>query len=242
MVYINNGEHDNPHELPKENSEGSLNTDNAVYTHTDLATKLPEEIEKLEYIYQHFQDCEKIYEMDLQVPMEHIDDTLYPQNNNDIKYSLFENVIDSYYLDSQIRDDFTCTKACYTHNNTNNTLETRPKCTHTYDHISEQLDSLADTGQQHKVYTSEVNVSLFTSDASKQSTFNIIPSSLEMETNKQTEETPQNNTGIHFHSKHKYRDTFGDAQIQYHDFDNGDAFTYKDKYTTRVTKPLLVFT
>ena len=31
---------------------------------------------------------------------------------------------------------------------------------------------------------------------------------------------PQNNSGIHFYSKHKYRDTFGDAHIQYHDFDN----------------------
>ena len=50
MVYINNGEHDNPHELPKENSEGSLNIDNVVNTHIDLANKLPEEIEKLEYI------------------------------------------------------------------------------------------------------------------------------------------------------------------------------------------------
>ena len=59
MVYINKGEHDNPHELPKENSEGTFNTDNAVCTHTDFATKLSEEIEKLEYIYQHFKDCEK---------------------------------------------------------------------------------------------------------------------------------------------------------------------------------------
>ena len=162
--------------------------------------------------------------------MEHIDDTLYPQINNDIDYGLFENVIDSYYLDSQIRDDFTCTKACYTHNNTNNTLDTRPQCTHTYDHIS-QLDSLADTEQQHKVYTSEVDASLFTSDRSTQCAFNIIPSNLEMETDKQTEETPQNNTSIHFPSKHKYRGTFGDAHIQYHNFDNGDAFTYRDKYT-----------
>ena len=90
VVYINNGEHDNPHELPKENSEGSLNRDNAVYTQTDLATKLQEEIEKLEYIYQHFQYCEKIHEIDPQVPREHIDDTLYPQINNDIEYGLFE--------------------------------------------------------------------------------------------------------------------------------------------------------
>ena len=104
-VYINNGKYDNPHELPLQNSEGSLNIDNAVYTHTDLATKLPEDIEKLEYIYQHFQNCEKIHEIGPQAQIEHIDDTLYPQINNDIEYGLFENIIDSYYLDSQIRDD-----------------------------------------------------------------------------------------------------------------------------------------
>ena len=90
MVYINKGEHDNPHECPKENSEGSLNTDNAVYTHTEFATKLPEEIEKLEYIYQHFQDCEKIHEIDPHLLTEQIDDTVYPQINNDIEYGLFE--------------------------------------------------------------------------------------------------------------------------------------------------------
>ena len=78
MVYINIGEYDNPSELPKENSEGSLNTDNTVYTHTEVATKLPEEIEKLEYIYQHSQDCEKIHEIDPHLTTEHIDDTVYP--------------------------------------------------------------------------------------------------------------------------------------------------------------------
>ena len=202
MVYINNGEHDNPHELPKENSEDSLNMDNAVYTHMNLATKIPEEIEKLEYICQHFQDCEMIHEIDPQVPTEHIDNTLYPQINNDIKYGLFENVIDSYYLDSQIRDDFTCSKACYTYNNSNNTPDTRPQCIHTYDHISQQLDSLANTEQQHKVYTSEVDTSLFTSDTSTQCAFNIILSNLETETDKLTEEALQNNTSIHFHRKH----------------------------------------
>ena len=65
MVYINNGEHDNPYELPKENLEGSLDTIYTDYTHTDIPLKLPEEIEKLEYIYQHFQGHEKIYETDL---------------------------------------------------------------------------------------------------------------------------------------------------------------------------------
>ena len=50
--------------------------------------------------------------------------------------------------------------------------------------------------------------------------------------------TPQNNTSIHFYSKHKYRDIFGDTQIQYHDFDNGDAFVYKDKYTALLQQEL----
>ena len=33
-------------------------------------------------------------------------DSLYPYINNDIKYRLFEDIVDSYYLDSQIKDDF----------------------------------------------------------------------------------------------------------------------------------------
>ena len=66
---------------------------------------------------------------------------------------------------------------------------------------------------------------------STQCAFNITPSNVETKPVKDTNDTPRNNTGIHFYSKHKYRDTFGDAHIQYHDFDNGDAFIYKDKYT-----------
>ena len=110
---------------------------------------MPEEIEKLENIYQNFQDHEKVYESDPQVTTEPIHDTLYPQMNNGIEYGLFENVIDSYYLDSQIRDDFQCTKICYTHDTTASTLYPNPPCTHTYGHISQQLYSLADSTQQH---------------------------------------------------------------------------------------------
>ena len=151
---------------------------------------------------------------------------------------MFENVIDSYYLDSQIRDDFTCTKACYTHNHDNNTLDTRPQWTHIYDHLSQQLNSLADTEQQHKVYTSKEDTSLFISDTSTPCAFNIIPSNLETGVKNHTGKTLQNNTSIHSHSKHKYRDTFGDAHIQYHDFDNGDALTYKDKYNALLQQEL----
>ena len=52
MVYISNGEHDNPHKLPKDNFKGSLDAVYPDYTHTDILPKIPEVIEKLEFIYQ----------------------------------------------------------------------------------------------------------------------------------------------------------------------------------------------
>ena len=93
--------------------------------------------------------------------------------NNDIEYGLFENVVDSYYLNSQIRDDFQCTKTCYTHDTTAGTVYPNPPCTHAYDHISQQLD-LADSEQQHTMYTHEMDASLFTTDTATQCEFNII--------------------------------------------------------------------
>ena len=39
--------------------------------------------------------------------------SLYLYVNNDIEYRLFEDILDSYYLDSQIKDDFQCDHNCY---------------------------------------------------------------------------------------------------------------------------------
>ena len=125
MVYINKGDHDNPHGLPKENLEGSLDNVHHDYVHVDTPPKMPEEMEKLEYIHQHFQDHEKVYESDPQVTTEPIHDTLYPKINNNIEYGLFKNVIDS-----QIRDDFQCTKTCYTHDTTARPEYPNLPCTH----------------------------------------------------------------------------------------------------------------
>ena len=69
MVYINKGDHESPHGLPKCDSEGSQDNVQHDYAHIDIPQKMPEEIEKLEYIYQHFQDHEKVYESDLQITM-----------------------------------------------------------------------------------------------------------------------------------------------------------------------------
>ena len=52
--------------------------------------------------------------------------------------------------------------------------------------------------------------------------------------------------GMHSQSKHKYRNTFGESNIQYHNFDNQDSLTFTDKYTVLLqqefTKSILVST
>ena len=150
------------------------------YAHIDVPPQMPKEVEKLEYIYQHFQKHEKVYKSNPQLTTEVIQDTLYHQMNNNIEYRLFENVIDS-YLDSQIRDDFQCTKTCYTSNTTAGSRHSNPPCTHAYDHILQQLHSLADSAQQHTLYTNEMDTSLFTTDTAMQCEFNIPPSDLDIE-------------------------------------------------------------
>ena len=88
------------------------------------------------------------------------------------------------------------------------------------------------------MYINETDASLFTTDAATQCAFNIIPSDLDTEIPDNLHSHSDNNISIHIYSKHKYRDTFGDAHIQYHDFDNGDAFIYKDKYTAPLKQEL----
>ena len=115
VVYIPKGEHDNPHELPQQQElEDSTEIEHTLYLHTDSILPEMNSCQKLEYIYQHFQDNEKIYESHPDLVRYETDNTLYPDSNNDIEYGLFGDVINSYYLDSQIKDDFKCDQECYT--------------------------------------------------------------------------------------------------------------------------------
>ena len=115
VVYIHEGEHDNPHGPPQQQYlEGSIGSDHTLYSHTAISSPKIDSFKKLEYIYQHFQDSEKIYESHPDAARHETNNTLYPHINNDIKYGLFEDVINSYYLDSQIKDDFNCNQECYT--------------------------------------------------------------------------------------------------------------------------------
>ena len=43
---------------------------------------------------------------------------------------------------------------------------------------------------------------------------------------------------IYLQRKYAYRDTFGNTHIQYHDFDNQDSLTFRDKYTALLQQEL----
>ena len=72
------------------------------------------------------------------------------------------------------------------------------------DHISQQLNSLADTEQQQMVYTDETNASLFITDTATPCTFNIIPSDSETEFPNNVHDHSHNNTSITIQTKKLY--------------------------------------
>ena len=169
VVYIPKGEHDNPHELPQQQElEGSTEFEHTLYSHTNNIS-----FQKLEYIYQHFQDNEKIYESNPDLARYENDNTLYPHINNNIEYSLFEDVINSYYLDTQIKDVLKCNQECYIDTQENQQEEPLTSCTHAYNNITQHINNLEDPMQQNTLYTWEEDASLFTSDTTTPCDYNI---------------------------------------------------------------------
>ena len=127
------------------------------------------------------------------------DDSLYLYVNNDIEYGLFEDIVDSYYLDSQIKEDFQCDHDCYSQYRDPTNDNYSNACTHDYHHITQSVKENA-----NDTHTCLV---------------------------------PKYPT-IHSQRKHSYRNTFGDAHIQYHDFDNQDSLIFRDKYTALLQQEL----
>ena len=212
--------------------------EHTLYSHTDSISPEMNSFQKLEYIYQYLQNNEKIYESDPDAARYENDNALYPHINNDIKYGLFEDVINSYYLDSQIKDDFKCDQECYTDIQETQQGQPLTPCTHAYDHITQHINNLDDPMQQNTLYTMEEDVSLFTSDTATPCDYNITNGVQNSDTILEDKSKIISPMGIHSQSKHKYRNVFGDLKIQYHDFNNGDALTFKDKYTALLQQEL----
>ena len=133
-----------------------------------------EDFEKLFYIYQHFQDSEKIHQISTDSDvLSTQEDYLYPYVNNDIEYGLFEDIVESYHLDSQIKDDFQCHPDCYTQSNQLTKDHYLNICTHDYQHIAQNIDDLSDPIQQNKLYLSEESTLSFTDDTDMHCDYNI---------------------------------------------------------------------
>ena len=85
----------------------------------------------------------------------------------------------------------------------------------------------------------EENASLFTDDAATPCDFNITNQNSVTENTNDTSipHTPKQ-SGIHVQSKHICRNTFGESNIQYHNFDNQNSLTFRDKYTALLQQEL----
>ena len=74
--------------------EGCDISQNTLYSHQTNPPKESDDFEKLLYIYQHFQDSEKMHQIEpesKQIASD--DDSLYLYVNNDIEYGLFEDIV-----------------------------------------------------------------------------------------------------------------------------------------------------
>ena len=128
------------------------------------------------------------------------DDSLYLYVNNDIEYRLFEDIVDSYYLDSQIKDDFQCNHDCYSQHRDPTIDNYSNTCTHDYHHITQSFQDLSDNTQQNTLHSIEENASLFADDTSTPCDFNIIDQYSDTENANDTNMhyTPKQ-PGIHSH-------------------------------------------
>ena len=140
--------------------------------------------------------------------------------------------MDSYHLDSQIKDDFQCDHDCYSQHRDLMIDIYSHKCTHDYHHITQSVQDLSDSTQQNNLHSIEENADTLCD-------FSIV------DHHSYTENTNDTHThfmpkhpGIHSQRKHAYRNTFGESNIQYHDFDNQDSLTFTDKYTALLQQEL----
>ena len=112
-------------------------------------------------------------------------------------------------------------------------------CTHDYQHITQNIRDLTDNTQQNNLHSMEECASSFTDDTDTHCNYSISEYTSDADNIKDTHTDfrPKYPT-IHSQRKHVYRDTFGNAHIQYHDFDNKDSLTFRDKYTALLQQEL----
>ena len=82
------------------------------------------------------------------------------------------------------------------------------------------------------------DASLFITDTGHFCDFNIQTSTQNCTPDSDQLPKAQPHNSMHFHTKHKYRNLFGNSNIKYHDFNTGDALSFKEKYTALLQQEL----
>ena len=206
-----------------------------------------DEFEKLHYIYQHFQDSEKMHQIEPKSELTATDDdSLYLYVNNDIEYGLFEDIVDSYYLDSQIKDDFQCDHDYYSQHKDPTIDVHSHTCTHDYHHITQSIQDLSDSAQQNNLHSIEENTSSFADDIATLCDFSIVDHHSDMENTNDTHIISCQNTPAFTHKENMHTEILLVNQTY-----NTTTLTIKTLYiyrqihsitTTRITKSILEFT
>ena len=89
------------------------------------------------------------------------------------------------------------------------------------------------------MHSIEENASSFADDTATLCDFSIVDHHLDMEnTNDTHTHSMPKHPGMHSQRKYAYRNTFGESNIQYHNFDNQDSLTFKEKYTALLQQEL----
>ena len=89
--------------------------------------------------------------------------------------------MDSYYLDSQIKDDFQCDHDCYSQHRDPTIDNYSNTCTHDYHHITQSIQDLSDSTQQNNLHSIDENMSSFVDDTATPCDLNIIDQHSDME-------------------------------------------------------------
>ena len=98
---------------------------------------------------------------------------------------------------------------------------------------------MSDNTQQNSLHSLKENTSSFADDNTTPCDFSITDQNAVMDNSNDTNiPCISKQFGIHSQQKHMSTNTFGESNIQYHDFDNHDSLTFTDKYTTLLQQEL----
>ena len=117
---------------------------------------------------------------------------------------MFEDLVESYHLDSQIKDDFQCDPDCYIQSSEPTKDDYLNICTHDYQHITQNIDDLSDTTQQNKLYSSEESMLSFTDDTDMHCDYSISTHTPDTENINDTHTSFAPNTQLYIHNENMH--------------------------------------